>query len=648
MLGFDEEDNRDEQRAAHSMTAKSFQPSSMTGYVLPTYPYRTPPELVTGAAGEYPVIVVGGGLGGLTAALELGSRGIRTVVLDEDDSVGAAGLSSRGICYAKRSLEIFDRFGVAQRVRARGVTWNEGQVFVGDRELYRFNLQPERDQKYPAFVNLQQFYVEQYLVERIAEAPAVDLRWKNKVLDVRQGPAGVELEVDTPDGRYRARCQWLVGADGAHSVVREKIGARDAESALFENHWCIADVKMAPQAEAVRKAYLDNPLNEGGAIWYHQMADGVWRTDWQIGHYADPEQEADAGRATERLKKLLGPDTPFELVWVGPWRFRKRYLEHMLYGRVLFLGDASAQHSPFGARGGNRAIQDANNLAWKLALVLAGKAQPELMQTYDLERHAAAQESVEHSSRSAIFIGPETEGQRLVRDAILDLAREHEWARALVNVGRLSVAATYAGSPLNRDGGGLDAPLAQPGAAAPDGRVSENGQARFFVDALQGRFTVAYFGATGPALEGPHGVEVQTLALLREPAATPLRALVDASGALFTRYGVARQATYVFRPDGHVLARCQGIDAVFAREAIAALLDYRGDAAANAPQAAAPSGKLSLLEIDRLYDVLAELIDRTPREERERALARLAVTLAERLGDYARVLEAVRSAAGET
>ncbi len=608
------------------MSDKAFQPDRMPGYTLPVYAYRTPPEIARTEKTVYPVIVAGGGLGGLTAALELGSRGIRTVVLDEDDTVGAAGLSSRGICYAKHSLEIFDRFGIAARIRAKGVTWNEGDVFVGERRVYRFNLQPETDQKYPAFVNLQQFYVEQYLVERIMQTPAVDLRWKNKVIDVRPDADHVELEVDTPDGRYTTRCQWLVGADGAHSVVREKVGARDAESALFEDQWCIADVKMKPSMEAVRKAYLDNPLNEGGAIWYHQMADGVWRTDWQIGHYAQPERETEPERARERLAKLLGPDTPFELVWVGPWRFRKRYLEHMRYGRVLFLGDAAAQHSPFGARGGNRAIQDANNLAWKLALVLEGKAHADLMDTYDSERHQAAIENVEHSSRSAIFIGPETDGQRLVRNAILDLAQHHEWARDMVNVGRLSVATVYEGSPLNQDAGGIDAPLAQPGAAAPDGVYGKG----HFAERLQGGFSVAWFGGEGPAIEGAQALVV------------PRRG----NEALHARYGVpAEGATYVFRPDAHVLARCGGIDAGFARAAIEALLAYRSGARGSAPAPAPQRGKLTRLEIDRLYDQLAALVDDAPAEERARALARVVMTLAEQLGNYARVSEAIGVAA---
>ena len=586
--------------------AETFQPDRMPGYVLPRYEYRKPPELSGGGAPFYPAVVVGAGLGGLTAALELGRRGVQTLLLDDDDTVGAQGLSSRGICHAKRSLEIYDRFGVAERVRAKGVTWNEGDVFVRDERIFRFDLQPERDQKFPAFVNLQQFYVEQYLVEALARVPAVDLRWKNRVVDVRQAADHVALEVETPDGRYRLRARYVVGADGAHSVLREKLGAKDAESALFENHWCIADVRMPGAPGAVRKAYLDAPQNDGGAIWYHQMADGVWRTDWLISHYEDPDEEAKPERAKERLRKLLGPDTPFELVWVGPWRFRRRVLERMTHGRVFFLGDASAQHSPFGARGGNRAVQDANNLGWKLALVLQERARAALLDTYELERHFAARENVEIASRSAMFIAPETDGQRRVRDAWLELARRHAWARPMVNVGRLSVASVYGFSPLNLEDGALAAPAAQPGAAAPDGRI-EGG---FFVDRLGDGFVVVYFDALGPAVEDAVTIEVPR----------------EGHEALFARYGVTEQATYVFRPDGHVLARCPGIDSVFARKAIERVLHYVAPKKLKEAVSQQPAA-------DRLFDILSAQLDAMPPEHRAAALAPVVARIEARGGN---------------
>jgi 3-(3-hydroxy-phenyl)propionate hydroxylase len=596
--------------------SKVHQPDSMPGYTLPKYVYRTPPEFLGARpAARHPVIVVGAGLGGLVAALELASRGVRVVVLDEDHSVGAAGLSSRGICYAKRSLEILERFGVSQRIVAKGVTWNEGDVFRGEERLYRFNLQPETDQRFPAFVNLQQFYVEQYLVEALGRYPEADLRWKNRVVEVVQNSNHVEVKVQTPDGPYRLCCRYLIAADGAHSVVRRKLKAKDAESALYDTAWCIADVKIHAREAPVRKAFLDNRLNEGGAIWYHQMADGIWRTDWQISHYDDPEAEATPARARRRLRRLLGPKAKFDLVWVGPWRFRRRCLERLVHGRVLFLGDAAAQHSPFGARGGNRAIQDANNLGWKIALVLQGAAHADLLRSYGSERLQAAREAVEVSSRSAIFIGPESAGQRLFRDAVLDLAQRHEWARALVNVGRLSTACCYFDSTLNVPDEAFDAPQAMPGAAAPDGRLERG----FLAEKLQGRFTVVYFGNRGPQLD------VQTLH-------------VKGNRALFARYGVPKEgATYVFRPDGHVLARCRGVGGEFARRAIDCVVRFRSSRTKPDAKKQPPA---SIHDRDRLYDAYVALFDGSGAKDRERTLARLVISLGHQL-PAARVAELV-------
>lgn len=601
------------------MSREYFQPLSMSGYKLPVFDYRTPPEIASGTAGRYPVIIAGAGLAGLTAALELGSRGITTIVCDDDNSVGAAGLSSRGICYAKRSLEILDRFGIADRIRAKGVTWSEGDVYRHDARLFRFALQLGQDQKFPPFVNLQQFYVEQYLVEHAMEIAAIDLRWKNKLVDVRQRNEGVDVTIETPDGRYSATCSYLLAADGPHSTVRERIGAKDAESALFEDQWCIADVRMKQREEAVRRVYLDSALNEGGAIWYHQMADGIWRTDWQISHYDDPDAEATVEKATERIRKLVGRDVEFELIWVGPWRFRKRYLKNLVHGRILFLGDAAAQHAPWGARGGNRAIQDANNLAWKLALVLSGKASSSLLMTYDSERHQAAREAVNIASQSALFIGPESDGQRLFRDAILELAKTHKWAQDLMNVGRLSTACTYRYSPLCIErprewepsksvGRSL---AAKPGAAAPDGVVVGN---RYFSEYLQGGFTVAWFGADGGNIDSDIPVSTFSVpSICRD---------------LWDTYEVdVRGATYVFRPDGHILARCRGIDASFASHAISEVLS------SQAKNAIPPMhGSAAEADRDRLYVDLAAYFDGIQSaDQRPAALARLVMCLADKL-----------------
>ena len=293
------------------------------------------------------------------------------------------------------------------------------------------------------------------------------------------------------------------------------------------------------------------------------------------------------------------------------------------HGRVIFAGDAAHEHSPFGARGGNSAIQDANNLAWKLALVLEGKANPDLLQSYEDERHYAARDNAENATRSAIFIGPESDGQRLFRDAILDLAQHHAWARPWVNVGRLSVATVYRDSPLNREEGEFTSSLARPGAAAPDGRFGEG----YFIEQLNGEFTVAWFADEGPKLR------YRTVFIPRQ-----------GNQRLFERYGVKETATYVFRPDGHVLARCARIDAAFAEAAIHAVLDYRSERKTIMSTAPTPCGPMSQADLDRLYDELADFVDRTPKAEREGMLARLAVALMHEVGSYDRAKQAIERA----
>jgi 3-(3-hydroxy-phenyl)propionate hydroxylase len=239
--------------------------------------------------------------------------------------------------------------------------------------------------------------------------------------------------------------------------------------------------------------------------------------------------------------------------------------------------------------------------------VLAGRARPALLETYEVERHFAAREAVEIASRSAVFIAPETDGQRRVRDAFVELSRRHDWAQAMVNVGRLSVASVYDFSPLNLEAGAIDAPLARPGAAAPDGRIGTG----FLVDRLRGEFVVAYFGGDGPDLAEAQAVQV--------PRA--------GNEALLARYGVKDRATYVFRPDGHVLARCEGIDGGFARSAIERVLDYR------VPAETAPVVSQQQPAADRLFDALSAQLDALPPEHRAPALAPVMARIEERNGN---------------
>src|SRR3954466_2839605 len=184
---------------------------------------------------EHPVVVVGAGPVGLSLAIDLAQRGQPVVLLDDADRIGEG---SRAICFSKRSLEYWDRLGVARRMVEKGVVWSVGRIFHGASQLYQFNLLPEQGHKRPAFINLQQFYAEAYLVDRVQELPAIDLRWRNKVIGLEQRNDGVILTIDTPDGPYRVRANYVIACDGARSSLRQMVGA-EFTGKIFEDQFLI-------------------------------------------------------------------------------------------------------------------------------------------------------------------------------------------------------------------------------------------------------------------------------------------------------------------------------------------------------------------------------------------------------------------------
>jgi 3-(3-hydroxy-phenyl)propionate hydroxylase len=421
-------------------------------YVLPTYAFEAPADLGAPRRQRYPVVIVGAGLSGLTLACDLAQRGVRAVLLDEDDTVGVRGASSRGICYAQKSLEIFDRLRIAERIVGKGVTWSVGRTYSGHSEVYNFNLATNSVSTQPPFVNLQQFYVEWFLVDRIAELAHTDLRWKSRVTRVDAHADHVRVAVDTPAGAYELEADYLVDASGAHSTIRTQLGL-DAHVSRSTDRWCISDVRFKKPLPVERWTWVDAPFNEGRAVWQHLMADAVWRIDYQMREDADPDVISRPEVAGPRLRSQLGPDVEFEFVWIGPYQYRDHLLDDFRCGRVFFIGDAAHVVSPFGARGGNSGIQDAANLGWKLALVLQGRAGDALLDSYSAERQPAAAQNRQVTSRTARFLAPRTPAEHELRDALVSLARRHTFARPLVNTGRMSVANDYPTSRWLPDGG---------------------------------------------------------------------------------------------------------------------------------------------------------------------------------------------------
>ena len=420
-------------------------------YELPSWPFVAPPDLEARERRRYPVVIAGGGLAGLTLACDLLQRGVAAIVLDEDDTVGVRGASSRGICYAQKSLEIFARLGIYERIRAKGITWSVGRTFSGADEIYSFNLDDDSCSEQPPFINLQQFYLEWFLVERIRELDASAIRWKNRVVRVEHGDDRAVVHVETPAGTYALEAEWFVDATGANSRIRDALGL-EAHASRHTDRWCISDVRFKKPLPVERWTWIDAPFNEGRGVWQHLMADAVWRLDYQMDEHADPESISKPEVAGERLRAQLGPDVEFEFVWIGPYQYRDHLLDTFRVGRTIFVGDAAHVVCPFGARGGNNGIQDAANLGWKLALVVQGEAGESLIDSYHAERHAAAVENLRVTSRTARFLAPRSAAENRMRRAVVALARTHAFARRLANTGRMAQANAYPPSAWAKDG----------------------------------------------------------------------------------------------------------------------------------------------------------------------------------------------------
>lgn len=535
-----------------------------TGYALPEYPFREPPELRSGQPGHHAVVIVGGGITGLTAACALAQYGIAAVLLDEDNTVGVKGASSRGICYTQKSLEIFHRLGIYERIAAKGVQWSVGRTFAGRDEVYSFDLRQQSAfnlSSQPPFINIQQFYIEGYLVERIYELGRVELRWKSRVTGFEQDASGATLTVETPAGSYGVRADYVIDATGSHSPFRKWVGA-SVTARKGDDRWCIADVRFGKHPPVERHTWVEAPFNENRAVWQHLMGDNVWRIDYQMAPDADPAQVSREDVVRERLARQFGADCEVEVVWVGPYAYRSECIDAMRHGRVFFMGDAAKVVSPFGARGGNTGIADADNLAWKLAAVLQGRAAPVLLESYHQERHEAARQNVQVTNRTARFLRPATPVEKLFRDAALSLARQHVFARQFVNTGRMAVANPYTRSGACDATGGQS--VQNVGFSWPDG---SKGVVNDLLRWADGRLLVLLFGdAPREALQRLRRLAetapvcaVQVLGTDERPGA--LEHVRDPKGHLQGACHVFGHAWALVRPDAYVAATGESVNA---------------------------------------------------------------------------------------
>ena len=413
------------------------------------------------------VTVVGAGAVGLTLAGRLAQHGASVDLFEAESSRRRFG--SKAICMQRETLEIWARLGVGQQIADRGIQWRVGRTYFRGRQLFELHL-PGDDEHFPPFVNISQSEVEELLESRAVEL-GVRIHRGHRLVALSQDADGVTATFETDAGEVTHRSGYLAGADGAHSAVRHLLGVAFAGYS-FHDRFLISDVRAELPFTNERHFHFDPPWNPGRQVLIHPQPDSVWRIDWQVPPETDADVERTTGRLDDRIRTVIGAETPYELVWATAYRFSQRLADAFRVGRAFLAGDAAHVMSPFGARGLNSGVADAENLAWKLAWVLRGNAPPSLLDSYAAERRAVATENLAVTDATMRFIAPHGPLRRAWRNLVLRLAPRSSWFRRRVNSGRLAEPATY-----DVSGHAPSGPL-RLGSVAPDTSLPGGGRLR--------------------------------------------------------------------------------------------------------------------------------------------------------------------------
>ncbi|MEV4059428.1 FAD-dependent monooxygenase [Nonomuraea dietziae] len=484
--------------------------------------------------GPAPVVIAGAGPVGLATALLLARWRVPTVLLEAAAQRACPG--SKAICFQRDVLDILDRVGVAGAMVAEGVTWTTGRTYFREHELYSVTF-PEAE--VPPWINISQARVEELLSARVAAEPLIDLRHGSPVIGYREDAEGVD--VLTPDGPVRG--SHLVGADGPRSAVR-RLADIAFPGRSFEDLFLICDIKASLPFPQERRFYFDPPWNPGRQVLVHQCPDSVWRIDWQVPPGFDP-----ATADLDAMVRRITGSRPYEIVWLTVYRFHSRVATSLGRGRVFLAGDAAHLFAPFGARGLNSGLQDAENLAWKLALVRRG-APDRLLDSYDAERRAAALVNLAVTARTMEFLVPQSPPQWEWRRTVLERAVADPEARKLIDSGKLAEPYWYVDSPLTTSTGPVPE---EPGAARPPvpGVICPDAPVRG--GRLRQRFGAGFVVlvarpdriAPATALGAELGVDVPVEALARSELGLDAAVLGEGAGP---------DSVHLVRPDGHLAA----------------------------------------------------------------------------------------------
>jgi 3-(3-hydroxy-phenyl)propionate hydroxylase len=508
------------------------------------------------------VAVVGAGPIGMTLAGRLAQHGVSVVLLEQDPVHQGEG--SKALCMQRETLEIWARLGIGEQVAGRGVQWSVGRTYFRGRELFSVRLPASEGDHFPPFVNISQTEVEEMLLARLRELPGVDERWGHRLAGIVQDQDGVTVTCETANGEEALRVAYAVGADGAHSSVRRVLGA-SFPGHSYRDLFLICDIQAHLPFPNERRFHFDPPWNPGRQVLIHPQPDDAWRIDWQVSPETDVEAERGSGALDRRIRQVIGRETDYALLWVTAYRFHQRVADRFRIGRVFLAGDAAHVVSPFGARGLNSGVADAENLAWKLGLVLAGSAPDALLDTYHAERRAAALENEAVTDATMRFMVPHGPLRRAQRNAILRGSLRLRGLRRFVNSGRLAQPSVYDHSPITLNDAKPDRRLPQLGSVLPDAacaildgaekitRLRDLVGDRFLaLLVVRGEEAAASAAVRAARLSWAAPCRVALLGSRKRLAGVTV--ITDPRGELRRIFGGASSYAFLVRPDGHLAA----------------------------------------------------------------------------------------------
>jgi 3-(3-hydroxy-phenyl)propionate hydroxylase len=530
----------------------------------PIFAARHVPELDDVVA-THPVVIVGAGPIGMTAALVLAHYGVRSVLLDRKDTFNDG---SRAICIARPSMHILERIGAVAPFVEKALGWRFGRSYYRGEPIFRLEMPHPPGEKYLPMYNLQQQYIERFLHDAVAACDLIDMRWQSELAAIDPCADGVSLNVSSPSGNYRLDARYVLAADGARSPVRSMLGLR-LKGENYEGKYVIADIRMDHDFPTERRAFFEPSGNPGGTVLIHKQPDDIWRVDYQLREGESEEEAMREDNIRARVGAILGDighTKPWELEWWSVYSANTLCLDDYRHGRVFFVGDAAHIVPIFGVRGLNNGLADAHNLGWKLALVLQDEANDRLLDSYSPERRGATLDVFANATKSTRFMTPPTRGWRLAREAALSLSLKHEFPRSLANPRQMQPY-TYSESPLtpypHRDAEFASGPIS--GSASPNAELADRSH---LLDQAGDGMTAILFGGDIESTEQAVLLEqlrklnprFVLLAIQGPGSESRAREIADGNGEIARLFGAAPGSLYLLRPDLHIAGRWKSIE----------------------------------------------------------------------------------------